>query len=370
MSWSADFQKGLTAAQSGDFATALREWKPLAKQGNASAQFNLGIMYDIGRGVPQDDKTAVKWYKLSAKQGFFPAQTSLGVMYSNGRGVPKDYKTALNWYRLAAKQGYAGAQYYLGVMYANGQGVPQDYPAAVKWWTLSAKKGNGGAQKKLGDMYEKGKGVLQDYPAAVKWWTLASQSRFLLKNWEQTKIHARGKNGGQMHNSLLSSINLLSAQYKLGVMYDKGRGVIKNDKTAVKWYELSAKQGFFPAQTRLGVMYSNGRGVPKDYKTAVKWYRLAIKHGGLIDDSKYQRNLSDFHDLPNPYNNLGEMYEKGQGVIQDYVSAHMLFNIAASSGFSTAVTNRDIVAKKMSPSQIEKAQDLARECVRKKYKGC
>ena len=60
VSWSADFQKGLAAAQRGDFATALREWTPLAEQGDATAQFNLGVMYDNGEGVPQDDKTAVK----------------------------------------------------------------------------------------------------------------------------------------------------------------------------------------------------------------------------------------------------------------------------------------------------------------------
>lgn len=68
-SWSADFQKGFTAAQSGDYATALREWTPLAEQGDAIAQFNLGVMYETGQGVPQDYKTAVKWYRLAAKQG-------------------------------------------------------------------------------------------------------------------------------------------------------------------------------------------------------------------------------------------------------------------------------------------------------------
>ena len=69
ISWSADFQKGVTAYESGDYATVLREWTPLAEQGNAVAQYNLGVMYDNGRGVPQDDKTAVKWYTLSAEQG-------------------------------------------------------------------------------------------------------------------------------------------------------------------------------------------------------------------------------------------------------------------------------------------------------------
>ena len=61
VSWSADFQKGLTAYDNGDYATALREWKPLAERRNALAQFNLGAMYEKGRGVLQDYKTAMKW---------------------------------------------------------------------------------------------------------------------------------------------------------------------------------------------------------------------------------------------------------------------------------------------------------------------
>ena len=74
MSESADFQKGLTAAQSGDYATALREWEPLAKQGDADAQYYLGVMDANGQGVPQDYKTAVKWFKLAAEQGNAYAQ--------------------------------------------------------------------------------------------------------------------------------------------------------------------------------------------------------------------------------------------------------------------------------------------------------
>jgi TPR repeat protein len=70
MSWSANFQKGLTAYVSADFATALREWKSLAEQGYARAQFQTGSMYSEGKGVPRDYKTAVKWWKLAAEQGF------------------------------------------------------------------------------------------------------------------------------------------------------------------------------------------------------------------------------------------------------------------------------------------------------------
>ncbi len=93
--FSADFQKGWTAYFSGDYATALRECTPLAKQGDAVAQTLLGMMYDEGKGVPQDYKTAVKWFKLAAEQGKSSAQFNLGVMYANGRGVPQDYQTAV-----------------------------------------------------------------------------------------------------------------------------------------------------------------------------------------------------------------------------------------------------------------------------------
>ena len=71
VSVSADLQKGATAYQSGDYATALREWTPLAEQGDANAQYPQGVMYDNGEGVPKDDKTAVKWFTLVAdKNGY------------------------------------------------------------------------------------------------------------------------------------------------------------------------------------------------------------------------------------------------------------------------------------------------------------
>ena len=101
----ADFNKGMEAAQSGDFKTALAEWTPLAEQGNASAQFNLGLMYSNGWGVPENDKTAVKWYTLAAEQGYARAQFNLGTMYANGRGVPENHKTAVKWYTLASYNG-------------------------------------------------------------------------------------------------------------------------------------------------------------------------------------------------------------------------------------------------------------------------
>ena len=79
--WGQDFGKGMTAYDRGDFATAFSQWMPLAEQGDADAQYNLGVMYDNGEGVTQDDAEAVKWYRRAAEQGNAFAQHNLGVMY-------------------------------------------------------------------------------------------------------------------------------------------------------------------------------------------------------------------------------------------------------------------------------------------------
>ena len=84
----ADFQAGQDAYERGDHDTALKEWRPLADQGDVKAQFNLGVMYQLGQGVPQDYAEAAKWYRLAADQGFAPAKFNLASMYIKGQGVP------------------------------------------------------------------------------------------------------------------------------------------------------------------------------------------------------------------------------------------------------------------------------------------
>ena len=142
-----DFQDGFDAARKGDHQTAYKLWLPLAEQGVAEAQYNLGLMYFKGEGVPQDYKEAVKWWKLSAEQGDASAQFNLGQMYRKGQGVPQDYKEAVRLYRLSAEQGDAYAQHNLGNRYAQGQGVPQDYVSAHMWFNLAGINGDKSAVK-------------------------------------------------------------------------------------------------------------------------------------------------------------------------------------------------------------------------------
>ena len=108
--------KGQAALKKGAYAEALREFQPLAKQGNADAQYGLGLMYYKGQGVAQDYKEAARLFGLAAAQGDASAQYNLGVMYFKGQGVAQDYKEAARLYGLAEAQRDADAQYNLGLM--------------------------------------------------------------------------------------------------------------------------------------------------------------------------------------------------------------------------------------------------------------
>ena len=104
-----DFGKGEEAYERGDYSTALREWRPLAEQGEAQAQYRLGFLYQFGQGVPQDYERAVMWYRKAADQGYANGQFYLGFMYSIGLGVTRNIAQGHMWFNLAAAQGHKDA---------------------------------------------------------------------------------------------------------------------------------------------------------------------------------------------------------------------------------------------------------------------
>ena len=171
VSESADLQKGLDAYDSGDYATALREWKPLAEQGNAVAQNKLGMMYRLRQGVSEDYKTSIKyWHQLATEQGSAIAMLNMGWLYQQGKGVPKNNKIAEKWWTLAAKQGLNNALFYKWLLKVLGSGKIQEkvfarlfhnvsesrgigiYDNALYWYLLAAEQGHADAQTGLGVM--------------------------------------------------------------------------------------------------------------------------------------------------------------------------------------------------------------------------
>jgi uncharacterized protein len=134
--------KAKEAMQKGDFQTALNELRPLAAKNDPNAQFLLGMLYDSGKGVVQDQAVAAKWYRKAAEQKHLIAQLFLGVMLYSGQGVKQDHKEAARWFREPAGSGNDQAQFYLGSMYANGTGVKKDEAEGIRWLEKSAAQGN------------------------------------------------------------------------------------------------------------------------------------------------------------------------------------------------------------------------------------
>jgi len=220
-----------------------------------------------------------------------------------------------------AKVGDPEAQFTLGVSYAAGHGVPKDLSEAVKWWVMAAAHGSTEAQDILETMYVrqfKDPGVPRDYSEAMKW---------LVKAAEQ------GSPG---------------AQDLLGWMYCKGQGVPEDYAEAAKWFRKAAEQGYAAAQRDLAILYFRGEGVPQDFAEAAKWTRKAAEQGY----APAQRDL-------------GVLYAEGKGVSQDNVQSYFWYSMAASrpeeKEHRLYLIGKDRAAKKLTPEQLEKTQDMIRE---------
>ena len=309
-----DFDKGLKAAQSGDFKTALAEWMPLAEQGNANAQRNLGLMYDNGDGVQENDKTAVKWYTLAAEQGLDQAQSNLGLMYENGIGVQENHETAVKWYTLAAEQGLDQAQSNLGFMYYIGKGVTQDYETSAKWYALAAEQGNSKAKENLSILLLViGKEIFSSEPdghdcsGAIDYFEKAQEvgNEGAPEYIEFCKTYQRASEGEGM------------AQYEIAMHFDLGYLVSKNPKTALSWGMKARSNGVESADKLIGEILINdlvyGSDVQKlrdlsqvlndecyrDLECAFDkvWKHLDISQDGnlsIAELSKFQRDLVQF----------------------------------------------------------------------------
>lgn len=137
----ADFQAGGDAYKKGEYETAVKEFMPLAKNGDHRAMYALGSMYSAGHGVQQDYAEAFKWFQRAAKYGRPDAEYKIGLLYLNGLGTEKDERKAISWFGRSAKKGFANAQFRVGEMYVLGLGVPQDDIKAYAWLTIALEQG-------------------------------------------------------------------------------------------------------------------------------------------------------------------------------------------------------------------------------------
>jgi TPR repeat protein len=238
-----DFKSGLEAYERGDYAAALREWQPLAEKGDANAQYNLGLFYNQGQGVPKDLAQATAWYRKAAEQGNSNAEYNLAVMYSTGQGVPRDDGEAMKWYLKAAEKGVAGAQNNLGALYDEGSGAFRDFAQAEKWYRKAAEQGIATSQFNLAVMYDIGQGVPVNYEEALAWYHKAAD---------------------QGHAGALGNI---------GILYYNGQGVKRDLTEAMRYFTLAAQAGDPRAQelTRSTSAKLKKKEIERAQELAAEW---------------------------------------------------------------------------------------------------
>lgn len=179
-----------------------------ARQGAADAQYEVGAMYEKGRGVAADRTQATEWYRKAAAQGHnraasalarmegneqrlakaqaqaesgdAEAQYNLGNMLLTGTGTAVDLRQAEIWLQRAASQGLDKAQFKLGHLHYVTLGESSDNTVAFDWFSKAAATGYAPAMYYLGDMYANGSGVNQDYKAARSWYEKAGAAGFSL----------------------------------------------------------------------------------------------------------------------------------------------------------------------------------------------
>lgn len=306
-----------------DYAEWLEAARGPAEQGDADAQSLLGALFYFGDGVAQDHGEALRWFRLAAAQGDAYSQSFLGNMYRRGIAVEVDLAQAADWYRMAAAAGRSWAQYSLARLLESGEGVSRNPVAARRLYLLAASKDLDFAQVSLGFWHFTEDGSPEDHREAAMWFRLAADQRAV---------------GGE---------------FGLGLLYYQGSGVLQNHSAAAIWFRRAADQGLASAQTWLGFMYEFGRGVATDVAESARWYRSAAVQGNAF--SQWQ---------------LGQAYSSGSGVTRNLVTAHVWLSLAVQNGAEDASDELAAVQRRMSQSELQKADDLKVRCSSTGYTDC
>ena len=362
----AGFKEGERAFDKGDYAEAAVQWRPLAEDGDARAQTNLGHLYRLGQGVERDYAQALKWYRRAADQGSTRAQANLGNMYIKGFGVDADpvagvalfrqsaelgfavaqlllgdfyrlgevvvydLEQAALWYRRAAKQGHPEAALRLGRLYLAGSGVDIDESAAARWLREAAAFGLAVAQYELAELYRRGRGVERDLKEAMNWYHAAAAQGHVSA---VERLAANGAGDGvddpNHHLRVAAEVGDAAAQMRLATLLREGDQMPRDATAALEWYRRAAAQGHARASYNLGMMYHDGDGVEADDVMAAAWFRRAAG----LDESDAQYTL-------------GVYFSKGIGGAADPEEARQWFLRAARQGDSRAQYSLGVMHEK------------------------
>lgn len=255
----------------------------------------------------KDYKTALKEWTGLANKDNAEAQFQLGVMYGAGLGVGKDINVAVSWYQKAAQQNHPEAAFVLCIAYAKGQGVQADRELSDQWLRKAADLGSINALNGLASIHYR----KQEFSEALAWYQKAAAK------------------------------NDADAQFNIGNIYNRGKGVPQNEPEAIKWFALAAVQNDDRAQYDLGVIHMNR----KDFATGVVWLKKAAEAGNSYAQS-----------------DLGRAYFLGSGVAENKAEGFKWVFIATE--ISRSEYDRELkgaMVEEMNDAQIKEGQDMAIE---------
>jgi hypothetical protein len=321
----AQYQLGLGYVTSLDFepnpVEALNWWRKAAAQQHPESLFTLGMWY-MWRHLPGGNE-AVSFHKYVLEHWSKNARSYFGVTSLFELEIPQDDKDAATWLYRAAELRQIGAQLLLGWMHITGRRTLQNHTEAVTWFHKAAEQGDAEVQFKLGQVYS-------------RIFAIPREERFKYKA-EAAKLYRKAAEQGH-----------IEAQHQLGAAYRYGLGVHTDPTEANAWFLKAAEQGhvrsmmslgwvrevaergYAYAQYRLGEMYAQGDGVPQDATEAMAWYLKAANNTNSDETVE-----SDTPSGQAAYA-IASMYADGKGVPKDDATALAWTFKAAEKGSAVA----------------------------------
>lgn len=278
---------------------SFEELKNSAEQGDAEAQYKLGLMYFEGTEIVKDLSKAETWISNAAKNGSVDAQMFLGYCLETGQFGRVEYELPFALYQSAAEKGNIKALLYIGNMYMTGTGTNQDTQKAIEYFFKAASHNEPISQMHIGDFYFFGKyGFEQNYQEAFSWYEKAAlqgdpESQYKLGYCYNFGLGIiQDFNKAMEYYTLAANQNMEEAQFNLGNHYLNGNGVEKNEKLALEWYLKAAGNGYAKAQYNVGLLYYyGGEGIEINYLEAERWYIKAAENG----EAKAALELGDIY---------------------------------------------------------------------------
>lgn len=232
-----------------NYVDALKYYHKAVEQGSVAAEYDLGLIYLYGQGVPIDYIEAEKWFHKAADHGLPSAQYFLGLMYHEGQGITKNYTESFKWLKKAADLEYTKAETALGYMYYDGD-IIQDRILARKWFERAATKNDPDAQFGLGNIYKDGAGVQKNNAEALKWYRKSAaqgntQAKEVLNELEQPEQIIKGREYSELALNKNRNLDQKNTSKKDFIKTTNGYIEKTADPLSSDYYQINSKNKFY-----------------------------------------------------------------------------------------------------------------------------